>query len=131
MIVSDQGTQFTANAMVAWTQKTNVTQHFVEPRKPMQNGICDAFNGRTRDGLLNETLFYDLDHARSVISRWVANYNQQRPHSVLGCRAPAAYAASLTATDDRLRNPDQLRRSPVAQPAQLRQSQPRSLASAG
>jgi hypothetical protein len=29
-------------------------------------------------------------------------------------QTPAAYAATLTATDDRLRNPDQLRRSPVA-----------------
>ncbi len=29
----------------------------------------------------------------------------------------AAYAATFTATDDRLRNPEQLRRSPVAPPA--------------
>jgi hypothetical protein len=44
-------------------------------------------------------------------------YNRSRPHSALGYITPAAYAANLTATDDRLRNPDQLRRSPVAQPA--------------
>ncbi|MFT4279203.1 MAG: IS3 family transposase, partial [Rhodopseudomonas sp.] len=49
----------------------------------------------------------------------------------LGYLTPAAYAASLTATDNRLRNPDQLRRSSVAQPAHLRQSQPVTLASAG
>jgi putative transposase len=97
----------------------------------MQNGICEAFNGRMRDELLNETIFYDLDHARSVIARWVASYNQRRPHSALGYLTPAAYAATLSATDDRLPNPDQLRRSPVAPTAQLRQSQPRTLASAG
>ena len=97
----------------------------------MQNGICEAFNGRMRDELLNDTIFYDLDHARSVMARWVASYNQQRPHSALGYLTPAAYAANLTATVDRLRHPDQLRRSPVAHPAQLRQSQPRTLASAG
>ena len=28
----------------------------------MQNGICEAFNGRMRDELLNETIFYDPDH---------------------------------------------------------------------
>ncbi len=67
----------------------------------MQNGICEAFNGRLRDELLNETIFYDLDHARSVIARWVAGYNQRRPHSALGYLTPAAYAAKLTATDDR------------------------------
>ena len=45
----------------------------------MQNGICEAFNGRMRDELLNETIFYDLDHARSTLARWTAAYNQKRP----------------------------------------------------
>ena len=35
----------------------------------MQNGICEAFNGRMRDELLNETVFYDLDHARAALDR--------------------------------------------------------------
>jgi len=42
------------------------------------------------------------------------SYNEQRPHSALGYLTPAAYAANLTATCDRLRNPEQLRRSHVA-----------------
>ena len=37
-----------------------------------------------------------------------------RPHSALGYLTPAVYAANLTATGGRLRNPDQLRRPPVA-----------------
>ena len=82
----------------------------------MQNGFVESFNGRMRDELLNETLFLDLDDARAKIAAWVADYNRAPS---LGARIPhaAAYAANLTATDDRLRNPDQLRRSPVAQPA--------------
>src|SRR6476620_3426000 len=46
-----------------------------------------------------------------------ADYNGQRPHSSLQYLTPAAYAATFTATGARLRNPDQLRRSPVAPPA--------------
>jgi len=80
----------------------------------MQNGFCETFNGRMRDELLNETLFFGLDHAREKVSAWVGNYNCLRPHSSLGYATPAEYAANLTATGDRLRNPDQLRRSPVA-----------------
>src|SRR4051794_31909851 len=72
-----------------------------------------------RDELLNETLFLSLDHARSRIAEWADDYNRQRPHSALGYLPPAAYAASLTATCDRLRNPDQLRRSHVAPLRQL------------
>ena len=67
--------------------------------------------------LLNESLFLGLDHARTKITNWVDDYNQRRPHSALGYVTPAAYAANLSATRDRLRNPDQLRRSHVAPPA--------------
>jgi putative transposase len=114
MIVSDNGTEFTCNAMLSWSEDHQIAWHFIAPGKPMQNGFCESLNGRMRDELLNETLFFDLDHARAKIAAWAADYNSQRPHSSLGYLTPAAYAANLTATCDRLRNPDQLRRSHVA-----------------
>ncbi|WP_430640670.1 integrase core domain-containing protein, partial [Bradyrhizobium brasilense] len=91
--------------------------HFIAPGKPMQNGFVESFNGRMRDELLNETLFFGLDDARAKLATWVADYNGERSHSSLQYLTPAAYAASLTATGARLRNPDQLRRSPVASTA--------------
>jgi putative transposase len=117
MIVSDNGTEFTSNAMFAWTQDNRVVWHFIAPGKSMQNGLCESFNGRMRDELLNESLFIGLDHARTKIMNWVDDCNQRRPHSALGYLTPVAYAANLSATRDRLRNPDQLRRSHVAPPA--------------
>ena len=131
MIVSDHGTEFTSNAMLGWTGENQIAWHFIAPGKPMQNGICESFNGRMRDELLNETLFCGLDHARKAIATWVADYNERRPHSALHYQTPAAYAATLTATGARRSNPDQLRRSPVAPSALLRQSQPGTLACAG
>ena len=124
MVVSDHGTEFTSNAMLAWTSEHRIAWHFIAPGKPMQNGICESFNGRMRDELLNETLFFGLDHARSGVARWVADYNERRPHSSLRYQTPAAYAATFTATADRRSNPDQLRRSPVAPSALSRHSQP-------
>jgi transposase InsO family protein len=117
MIVSDNGTEFTCNAMLTWSESHKIQWHFIAPGKPMQNGFCESFNGKMRDELLNETLFFGLDHARAQIADWVDDFNHQRPHSALGYLTPAAYAANLTATCDRLRNPDQLRRSHVALPA--------------
>lgn len=72
----------------------------------MQNGYVESFNGRMRDELLNESLVFGLDHARSAIAEWVEDFNTTRPHSSLGYQTPAAFAGLLAATGN-----------PVAQPA--------------
>ena len=69
-----------------------------------------------RDELLNESLFLCLHHAPSRIANCIDYYNQ-RPAFGSGYLTPTDYAANLSATRDRLRNPDQLRRSHVAPPA--------------
>ena len=62
-IVSDNGTEFTCNAMLAWCKDTGIDWHFIAPGKPIQNAFVESFNGRMRDELLNETLFFDPDDA--------------------------------------------------------------------
>src|SRR5277367_987317 len=131
MIVSDNGTEFTSNALFAWVQDNRLVWHFIAPGKPMQNGFCESFNGRMRDELLNESLFLGLDHARTKITNWISDFNLRRPHSALGYMTPAAFAANLSATRDRLRNPDQLRRSHVAPPAPHGVKRAETLSAAG
>jgi putative transposase len=97
MIVSDNGTEFTSNAMLGWAKDHDVDWHYIAPGKPMQNGYIESFNGRMRDELLNESLFLDIDQARQLIAAWVADYNTARPHSSLGYKTPAAYAGTLIA----------------------------------
>lgn len=97
MIVSDNGTEFTSNAILGWAKDHAVDWHYIAPGRPMQNGYIESFNGRMRDELLNESLFLDLGQARQLIDAWVADYNTARPHSSLGYRTPAAYAGTLTA----------------------------------
>jgi putative transposase len=97
MIVSDNGTEFTSNAILGWAIDHQVEWHYIAPGKPMQNGFVESFNGRMRDELLNESLFLDLDHTRQLIGAWVTDYNTARPHSALGYQTPVAYAEQLTA----------------------------------
>lgn len=101
MIVSDNGTEFTSNAVLGWTQERRLDWHYIAPGKPTQNAFCEAYNGRFRDECLNETLFRDLGHARQVIAGWVDHYNTERPHSALGYQTPLR---SLQRQDDRLRD---------------------------
>ncbi len=77
MVVSDNGTEFTSNAMLAFAKDNEIAWHFIAPGKPMQNGFCESFNGRMRDELLNESLFLGLDHAREKIAAWIDDYNRR------------------------------------------------------
>ena len=60
MIVSDNGTELTSNAVLAWSTHAGVDWHYIAPGKPTQNGFVESFNGRMRDELLNETLFFTI-----------------------------------------------------------------------
>lgn len=44
----------------------------------------------------------NLAHARVVITAWAADYNTERPHSVLDYKTPADYAQALTTAIARL-----------------------------
>jgi len=117
MIISDNGTELTSNAILSWSAEARVEWHYIAPGKPMQNGYVESFNGRMRDELLNESLFLGLADARKAISAWVADYNNSRPHSSLAYRTPAAFAAQLIATGPRAALPDGSALGPVAQHA--------------
>ncbi len=95
MIVSDNGTELTSNAVLAWCGDVGIEWHYIAPGRPTQNGFVESFNGRMRDELLNETLFFTIGQARSILARWVDDYNTERPHSSLGYATPAAFAAGL------------------------------------
>jgi putative transposase len=105
MIVSDNGTEFTSNAILGWAKDLRAESHHIPPGKPMQNGYIESFNGRMRDELLNESLFIDLDQVHRLISAWANDYNTARPHSSLGyslCRYNHRVGRSITGRGGRL-----------------------------
>jgi putative transposase len=101
MIVSDNGTEYTSNAILGWADESGVDWHYIAPGKPQQNGFNESFNGRLRDELLNETLFRSLPHARAVLEDWRRDYNEQRPHSKLGWMTPRDYARAISGESGR------------------------------
>jgi putative transposase len=91
-IVCDNGPEFTSKAMFFWATRNGVKLHFIQPGKPTQNAFVESFNGRFRDGCLNQQWFRDIDDARSIIKDWRKHYNEQRPHSSLGYLPPKVFA---------------------------------------
>lgn len=95
MIVSDNGSELTSNAILAWADQARVEWHYIAPGKPMQNAFIESFNGRLRDELLNETLFTSLAQARFALGCWMVDYNGFGPHSQLGWRTPSEFALTF------------------------------------
>jgi putative transposase len=94
-IRTDQGPEFTGRALDQWAYDHGVQLKLIQPGKPTQNAYIESFNGKFRDECLNEHWFQSLAHARVIIQAWRKDYNEQRPHSMLGYRTPAEVAEQL------------------------------------
>jgi putative transposase len=89
--VSDNGTELTSMAILAWIKGMGVDWHYIQPGNPQQNAFVESFNGRLRDECLNETAFSSLAGARAVLAAWRDDYNRVRPHSALANRTPEEF----------------------------------------
>ena len=88
-IRSDNGSEFTANAVRDWLARVDVKTLFITPGSPWENGYNESFNGKLRDELLNLEIFYTLAEAKVLVEQWRRHYNTVRPHSSLNYRPPA------------------------------------------
>jgi putative transposase len=96
-IRSDNGPEFIAGAIRRWLERTGVDGLYVEPGAPWENGYAESFHSRLRDELLNVEEFESVPEAQELAATWRAEYNHRRPHSSLGYRTPAEFAAAAGA----------------------------------
>ena len=95
-IRSDNGPEFIASGIRSWLASAKVGALYIEPGSPWENGYAESFHSKLRDELLNAEVFETLPHAKALGLAWRLDYNHRRPHSSLGYRTPAEYAASLS-----------------------------------
>lgn len=92
----DNGPELTSHALRDWCRFSAAETVFIEPGCPWQNPFVESFHARVRDELLNGEQFACLAEAQVLIDDWREDYNCRRPHSALGMRTPAAFAAACT-----------------------------------
>ena len=97
----DNGPEMTAHTLRDWCVLSKTGTAFIEPGSPWQNPFVESFHSRVRDELLDIEEFSCLAEARVVIGDWQEDYNRRRPHSSLGMKAPAVFAAEW-ATKEKL-----------------------------
>jgi putative transposase len=67
VITTDNGPEFTGEAMDEWAYRNGVKLNFIRPGKPVENAFAESFIGRLRDECLNENWFINLKDARKLL----------------------------------------------------------------
>ncbi|WP_405230064.1 integrase core domain-containing protein [Lentisalinibacter sediminis] len=88
----DDGPEFVPKELDLWAYANAVKLDFSRPGKPTDNAFAEAFNARVRQECLNRHWCLSLEDAWRKINRWRREYNQERPHSLLGYMTPEEYA---------------------------------------
>ena len=91
IIQCDNGTAFTSTALDHWAYWNRVQLDCSRPGKPVDNSVCEAFNGSLRRECLTRHWFASLREAATELSTWRADYNNVRPHTSLGMQSPAHF----------------------------------------
>jgi putative transposase len=65
-IRSDNGPEFTAQAVRQWLERLGVKTLFIEPDSPWENGYIESFNGKMRDEMLDREGLYDTAGSQGI-----------------------------------------------------------------
>jgi putative transposase len=111
-IRSDNGPEFIAEVVRDWLGRRGAKTLFIEPGSPWENAYSETFNSRLRDEILDREVFETLKEAKVLLEGHRLDYNHRRPHSSLGYRTPAEFAAACHRPDSASLHPAEARTNP-------------------
>lgn len=96
----DNGPEFTSKDFELWANERQITIHYIQPGRPMQNGYIERFNRLYREAVLDAYLFFDLDQVKALTAEWMEEYNLRRPHESLNNLTPEEWKNKTNQTEN-------------------------------
>ena len=93
VIRSDNGLIFQSRRFRAACRDYKLTQEFITPYTPEQNGIIERFFRSLKEECVWQFRFRNFSEAKGAIAQWIEWYNSGRPHQSLGYKSPKEYRA--------------------------------------
>ena len=95
------GPEFVSRDLDLWAYRREVTLDFSRPGKLTDNTFCGIVQRQFRAECLNAHWFMGLDDTPRKCEAWRRDYNEERPHSVIGHKCPVELMIGSAATDPR------------------------------
>jgi len=94
MVVSDNGTELTSNAMLKWQQDRDVEWHYIAQANPCRTASWKALTAGYEMNASTSICLpaTGIRHARQIIEDWRIDYNLNRPHTSLDGLTPNEFA---------------------------------------
>ncbi len=89
-VISDNGPQFVARDFKEFIRLCGMTHVKTSPYYPQSNGKIERWHQTLKVTAIRPKTPLTLEEARQVVTRFVAQYNEQRLHSALGFVTPRA-----------------------------------------
>jgi putative transposase len=87
----DNGLVFGSRQYRAVVKDYGLTQEYITPYTPKQNGLCERFIKTFKEELCWTRRFQSIEHARLAVRAWIDHYNNRRPHQSLKYLSPTQY----------------------------------------
>ncbi len=87
----DNGPELISGELEKWARRHGIDRRFIQPGRPMQNGLIERFNRTYREDVLDCYVFETLGEVRRMTADWIPRYNEIRSHESLGDLAPRQY----------------------------------------
>ena len=87
----DNGLVFGSRQYRAVVRDYGLTQEYITPYTPQQNGLCERFIKTFKEEFCWCNRFESIEHARLKLRAWIHRYNNHRPHQSLKYLSPNQY----------------------------------------
>lgn len=96
-IRSDNGLIFGSRAFTGIARYYNVSQEYITPYTPEQNGMIERFFRTAKEEVFWQHRIHDSDEAFTRFAEWIEWYDEGRPHSALGYLTPSEFRSKQAA----------------------------------
>jgi transposase InsO family protein len=92
-VMSDNGSPYVSHAWAEWCRAHQVRHVRTRPYRPRTNGKAERFIQTLLREWAYAAAYQDHHQRATALAPWLTYYNQRRPHSALGHKAPATQLA--------------------------------------